>query len=81
MTKYYKKSVSIYIEYFCSLLEYKSDIPLHTNRVIQLSCMIIGNYFEGFYKYGKNKKYSDMKEEGKDTTNQNSENKEKSESN
>ena len=46
LTKYYKKSVSIYIEYFCSLLEYKSDIPLHTNRVIQLSCMIIGNYFE-----------------------------------
>ena len=37
--------------------------------------------FEGFYKYGKNKKYSDMKEEGKGTTNQNSENKEKSESN
>ena len=37
--------------------------------------------FEGFYKYGKNKKYSDMKEEGKDTTNKNSENKEKSESN
>ena len=37
--------------------------------------------FEGFYKYGKNKKHSDMKEEGKDTTNQNSENKEKSESN
>ena len=36
---------------------------------------------QGRPKGGKNKKYSDMKEEGKDTTNQNSENKEKSESN
>ena len=46
LTKYYKKSVSVYIEYFCSLLEYSSDIPLHNNRIIQLSCMIISNYFD-----------------------------------
>ena len=46
LTKYYKKSISIYIEYFCSLLEYNGDIVLHNNRIIQLSCMIIGNYFE-----------------------------------
>ena len=46
LTKFYKKSISVYIEYFCSLLEYKSDIPLHNNRIIQLSCMIISNYFE-----------------------------------
>ena len=43
LTKYYKKSISIYIEYFCSLLEYNGDIVLHNNRI---SCMIIGNYFE-----------------------------------
>ena len=46
LTKYYKKSISVYIEYFCSLLEYNGDIVLHNNRIIQLSCMIIGNYFE-----------------------------------
>ena len=46
MTKYFRKSISIYIEYFCSLLEYNSDIPLHNNRIIQLSCMIINNYFD-----------------------------------
>ena len=46
ITKYYEKSISIYIEYFCSLLEYNGDIVLHNNRIIQLSCMIIGNYFE-----------------------------------
>lgn len=45
LTKYYKKSISIYIEYFCDYLEYNSDIPLHNNRIIQLSCMIINNYF------------------------------------
>ena len=46
LTKYYRKSISVYIEYFCSLLEFKGDIILHNNRIIQLSCMIIGNYFE-----------------------------------
>ena len=46
LTKFYKKSISVYIEYFCSLLEYNGDIVLHNNRIIQLSCMIIGNYFE-----------------------------------
>ena len=45
LTQYYKKSVSDYIEYFSSLLEYNGDIPLHNNRIIQLSCMIINNYF------------------------------------
>ena len=45
LSKYFKKSISIYIEYFCSLLEFNSDIPLHNNRIIQLSCMIINNYF------------------------------------
>ena len=44
-SKYYKKSIAVYIEYFCSLLEYNSDIPLHNNRIIQLSCLIINNYF------------------------------------
>ena len=44
-SKYYKKSIAVYIEYFCSLLEYNSDIPFHNNRIIQLSCLIINNYF------------------------------------
>ena len=46
LTKYYRKSISVYIECFCSLLEYKGDIIFHNNRIIQLACMIIGNYFE-----------------------------------
>ena len=46
LTKYHKKSISVYIEYFCSFLEYNSDIQLHNNRIIQLSCMIINNYFD-----------------------------------
>ena len=44
-SKYYKKSIAVYIEYFCSLLEYNSDVPFHNNRIIQLSCLIINNYF------------------------------------
>ena len=46
LTKYHKKSISVYIEYFCSYLEYNSEIPLHNNRIIQLSCGIINNYFD-----------------------------------
>ena len=45
LTKYHKKSISIYIDYFCNYLEYNSEIQLHNNRIIQLSCMIINNYF------------------------------------
>ena len=46
LTKYHKKSISVYIEYFCNFLEYNSDIQLHNNRIIQLTCMIINNYFD-----------------------------------
>ena len=46
LTKYHKKSISVYIEFFCNFLEYNSDIQLQNNRIIQLSCMIIHNYFE-----------------------------------
>ena len=46
LTKYHKKSISVYIEFFCNFLEYNSDIQLQNNRIIQLSCMIINNYFE-----------------------------------
>ena len=46
LTKYCKKSISEYIDYYCSLLEYNSDIILHNNRIIQIACIIIGNYFE-----------------------------------
>ena len=62
LTKYHKKSISVYIEYFCSYLEYNSEIPLHNNRIIQLSCMIINNYFnekknfENINEKDKNKK-------------------------
>ena len=46
LTKYHKKSISVYIEYFCCYLEYNSEISLHNNRIIQLSCLIINNYFD-----------------------------------
>ncbi len=46
LTKYSKKSISEYIDYYCSLLEYNSDIILHNNRINQIACIIIGNYFE-----------------------------------
>ena len=56
LTKYHKKSISVYIEYFCSYLEYNSDIPLHNNRIIQLTCMIINNYFDDKYTYDNSDK-------------------------
>ena len=56
LTKYHKKSISVYIEYFCSYLEYNSEIQLHNNRIIQLSCMIINNYFDDKKKYENNEK-------------------------
>ena len=62
LTKYHKKSISVYIEYFCSYLEYNSDIPLHNNRIIQLSCMIINNYFEDKKNLEKNNKNNDIEE-------------------
>ena len=65
LTKYHKKSISIYIEYFCNYLEYNSEIQLHNNRIIQLSCMIINNYFDDRKKSEiceKNNKNNDIDE-------------------
>ena len=63
LTKYHKKSISVYIEYFCSFLEYNSDIQLHNNRIIQLSCMIINNYFEDRKNSNENNEKKNVEEE------------------
>ena len=65
LTKYHKKSISVYIEYFCSYLEYNSEIPLHNNRIIQLSCMIINNYFN------EKKNFDNISEKDKNKKNNN----------